>query len=148
MLLKKQNYTLLPSGEVYSPNPPQRTQWNRRRIWQWAVPGLLAVALLIALSISQLKRPQDATKLPGSSHPACPQFPALKALSSGREKFENEIKDAIDSKDFFEKSLRTMQGAVRIPTESFDDMGDVGKDPRWDIFGDFHKYLEKSFPLV
>lgn len=87
-------------------------------------------------------------KSPGSSQSACPQFPALKALSSEREKFEKEIKDEIDSKDFFEKSLQTMQGAVQIPTESFDDMGDVGKDPRWDIFADFHKYLEKSFPLV
>jgi len=41
-----------------------------------------------------------------------------------------------------------MQGAVQIPTESFDDMKPVGEEPRFDIFADFHEYLEKTFPLV
>jgi Gly-Xaa carboxypeptidase len=41
-----------------------------------------------------------------------------------------------------------MQGAVQIATESYDDMKLVGDDPRWDIFVDFHDYLEKTFPLV
>ena len=49
---------------------------------------------------------------------------------------------------FFEKSLKRMQGAVQIPTESFDDMGKVNEDPRWDIFIEFHDYLKKTFPLV
>lgn len=61
---------------------------------------------------------------------------------------EKEVKDAIDSKEFFDKSLKRMQGAVQIPTESFDDMGLVGEDERWDIFKDFHAFLEESFPLV
>jgi Gly-Xaa carboxypeptidase len=144
----KQNYTLLPQGEAYSPDPPQRTHLNRRRIWQWIVPGLLAVVMLLALSLTRLKRPQDVQRVPGSNQPACPQFPPLKALSSEREKFEREVKDEIDSKEFFDKSLKNMQGAIQIPTESFDDMRDVGEDPRWDIFADFHQYLEKTFPLV
>jgi hypothetical protein len=33
-------------------------------------------------------------------------------------------------------------------TESYDDMGPVGVDPRWDVFGPFHDYLLKAFPLV
>jgi Gly-Xaa carboxypeptidase len=41
-----------------------------------------------------------------------------------------------------------LQGAVKIPKESFDDMGQVGEDPRWNVFVDFHAYLEKTFPLV
>ena len=44
--------------------------------------------------------------------------------------------------------MKRMQGAVRIPTESFDDMGPVGEDSRWDVFKEFHKYLVESFPLV
>jgi Gly-Xaa carboxypeptidase len=56
--------------------------------------------------------------------------------------------DTIGSDEFFDKSLKRMQGAVRIPTESFDDMGPVGEDPRWDVFKEFHAYLEESFPLV
>ena len=33
-------------------------------------------------------------------------------------------------------------------TESFDDMEPVGVDPRWDVFGPFHDYLQQAFPLV
>ena len=56
--------------------------------------------------------------------------------------------DTIGSNEFFEKSLKRMQGAVRILTESFDDMGPAGEDPRWDVFREFHAYLEESFPFV
>ena len=33
-------------------------------------------------------------------------------------------------------------------TESFDGMGEVGADCRWDAFDDFHKYLLEAFPKV
>lgn len=33
-------------------------------------------------------------------------------------------------------------------TQSFDRMGPVGQDPRWEAFGPFHDYLLKAFPLV
>ncbi|KAI9051743.1 hypothetical protein LZ554_004783 [Drepanopeziza brunnea f. sp. 'monogermtubi'] len=79
---------------------------------------------------------------------ACPQYPALKALGAERQNFEKEVKDTISSPEFFEKSVKRMQGAVRIPTESFDDMGKVGNDTRWDIFQDFHAYLAETFPMV
>ena len=30
----------------------------------------------------------------------------------------------------------------------FDDLAPPGQDSRWDIFADFHEYLEQRFPLV
>lgn len=46
-------------------------------------------------------------------------------------------------------SAELLGGAIRIPTESFDDMSlDPKKDPRFEIFSDFHVYLNKSFPRV
>ena len=33
-------------------------------------------------------------------------------------------------------------------TESFDEMGPIGEDRRWDAFGPFHAYLHSAFPLV
>lgn len=54
----------------------------------------------------------------------------------------------LSGEDFFNASVERLQGAVKIPTESFDDMKPVGDDPRWNIFSDFHKYLEETFPLV
>jgi len=54
----------------------------------------------------------------------------------------------IDSPDFFDAAIANMAGAVQIPTESFDDMGPVGEDPRWEILFEFAEYLKKTFPLV
>ena len=157
MQLKTQNYTLLPQGEAdpLQPSPSsfanRRKQWNRRRIWTWAIPITLAVIFTLALIGSQLKsRGRDKGEpwpVPVTGKAACPQFPALKTLES-LEGLEKEVGETIGSDEFFDKSLKRMQGAVRIPTESFDDMGPVGEDPRWDVFKEFHAYLEASFPLV
>ncbi|OCF75812.1 hypothetical protein I204_03106 [Kwoniella mangroviensis CBS 8886] len=47
-----------------------------------------------------------------------------------------------------DRVINWLAGAVRVPTETFDDFGKVGEDDRWDKFHKFHEYLEKSFPLV
>jgi Gly-Xaa carboxypeptidase len=150
MQKKSQNYTLLSQGESDPLQPPaERLRWNRRRIWQWIVPGLLALTVVIALAITRATRGEHDIKWDHNNNlPACPQYPALKAMSIEREKLENEVKQTINSDEFFQKSLKNMQGAVQIPTESFDDMGKVGNDTRWDIFKEFHAYLGKIFPLV
>ncbi|TNY18491.1 hypothetical protein DMC30DRAFT_51975 [Rhodotorula diobovata] len=46
-----------------------------------------------------------------------------------------------------QRAIERLQGAVRIPTESYDDMAGP-EDPRFDIMGDLHGYLEKTFPRV
>ena len=61
---------------------------------------------------------------------------------------EDEVKKEINSDAFFDKSLKRLQSTVQIPTESFDDMGEVEEDPRWDVFVPFQEYLKKTFPLV
>ena len=33
-------------------------------------------------------------------------------------------------------------------TESYDNMGPVGEDPRWEVFGTLHTYLRKEFPQM
>jgi Gly-Xaa carboxypeptidase len=150
MQLKSLNYTLLPQGESDPLNPSrQRTRWNWKRIWQWAIPSIFVIVLILMLLISHvIKGKKDAQLLPNPGQPACPQFPAIQSLSDIRKKLEKEVRDEIGSDDFFDKSLKRMQGAVQIPTESFDDMGKVGEDPRWDVFIEFHDYLKKTFPRV
>ncbi|KAA1468984.1 carboxypeptidase S [Dentipellis sp. KUC8613] len=39
-------------------------------------------------------------------------------------------------------------GAIRIPTEIYDDIGKPGEDPRWNTQLVLHDYLEQRFPLV
>lgn len=54
----------------------------------------------------------------------------------------------ISTTAFRNTTIRRLSGAVQVKTESFDDLGAIGKDPRWDVFYTFHEYLEKTFPLI
>jgi Gly-Xaa carboxypeptidase len=56
--------------------------------------------------------------------------------------------DHILSAEFRNATIRRLSGAVQVKSESFDDLGVIGEDPRWDVFYDFHRYLEKTFPLI
>jgi Gly-Xaa carboxypeptidase len=71
-----------------------------------------------------------------------PIFPALRSQELV------SIDMYLESDTFLNKSVSRLSGAVRIPTESFDDMGPVGEDPRWNVFYPFHEYLAVTFPLV
>ncbi|QRV93992.1 Gly-Xaa carboxypeptidase [Ceratobasidium sp. AG-Ba] len=55
---------------------------------------------------------------------------------------------AYDADGFEAKAAEWLGGAVRIPTESYDNMGPVGDDDHWVVFDKFHKYLEEQFPNV
>lgn len=41
-----------------------------------------------------------------------------------------------------------LSGAVQIPTITYDDMGALGQDERWDVFYDMGAYLEATFPRL
>jgi Gly-Xaa carboxypeptidase len=47
-----------------------------------------------------------------------------------------------------ERQVKRLSAAVDVPTVSYDDNGDVGKDKRWKPFYRFHEVLEDLFPLV
>ncbi|BGP42648.1 hypothetical protein JCM10449v2_006660 [Rhodotorula kratochvilovae] len=49
--------------------------------------------------------------------------------------------------EYKQRAVERLQGAVRIRTESFDDMAGP-EDPRFDVMGDLHAYLEATFPRV
>ncbi|KAI6000973.1 hypothetical protein F5J12DRAFT_894602 [Pisolithus orientalis] len=59
-----------------------------------------------------------------------------------------ELEAIYASTDFKLHAIDLLTGAIRIPTESHDNSGPVGEDPAWNIFADFHEYLERVFPLV
>ncbi|KUJ21139.1 carboxypeptidase S [Mollisia scopiformis] len=56
--------------------------------------------------------------------------------------------DYISSLAFKNATIERLSNAVKIKTETFDDLGEIGVDKRWDVFYGFHDYLEKTFPLV
>lgn len=59
-----------------------------------------------------------------------------------------DITQQIGSPEFRSQAVQWLSGAVQIPTESFDAMGPIGEDKRWDAFGPFHSYLQSAFPLT
>ncbi|KAL3417219.1 peptidase family M20/M25/M40 [Phlyctema vagabunda] len=138
-----ETYSLLPRGEA-----TRAVKVQRGKFWQWL--GYCSLAVIITYSVWAIKAPanEDFHVEYDPSQPACPQFPALQSFSDDQAYIEKEIQDEFATAKFFEKSLKKLQGAIQIPTESYDGMGEVGEDPRWEIFNDFHVYLEDSFPLV
>lgn len=47
-----------------------------------------------------------------------------------------------------ELQVKRLSAAVHVPTESWDDNGDVDVDPRWKSFDEFHRILKWLFPKV
>lgn len=49
----------------------------------------------------------------------------------------------LKSPAFQNASIQRLSSAVQIDTQSFDDLGKVGEDKRWEVFFPFHEFLEK-----
>ncbi|KAH0836413.1 hypothetical protein J3R83DRAFT_8014 [Lanmaoa asiatica] len=76
----------------------------------------------------------------------CPQVEAL--TPPGYEALLGSLDEEFGSSEFQLKAYESLGGAVRIPTESYDDLGLPSEDPRWEIETKFHEYLESRFPKV
>jgi Gly-Xaa carboxypeptidase len=76
----------------------------------------------------------------------CPQ---MEPLFPGQKSEElKQMDEYLQTESFRNQSITRLSGAVKIPTMSFDDMGLIGEDPRWDIFYQFAEYLKDTFPLT
>ncbi|KAJ3558574.1 hypothetical protein NM688_g840 [Phlebia brevispora] len=76
----------------------------------------------------------------------CPQVPPL--LPSKHTKLDIVLDTLYNQNVFQHSAFEALGGAIRVPTESYDDLGPVGDDPRWDTFALLHAYLERTFPQV
>ncbi|KAF8141978.1 hypothetical protein EV363DRAFT_1425979 [Boletus edulis] len=76
----------------------------------------------------------------------CPQVEAL--TPPQHEALLRSLDQEFGSTEFKLKAYESLGGAVRIPTESYDDLGLPSEDPRWEIEAKFHEYLESRFPKV
>lgn len=85
---------------------------------------------------------QDVVLSKSSCHQPDALFP-----SSESDKLDEMYKH-ISSAKFKEESINRLSGAVQVPTQSFDDLGPIGEDPRWDVMYPFAEYLRKIFPLI
>jgi Gly-Xaa carboxypeptidase len=81
-------------------------------------------------------------KRQGSAQDVCPKVSKI----TPSDEFDSA--DQFFTSAYRDYSLAVWAGAVQIPSQSFDDLGDIGEDDRWRVFGELHKFLEKSFPVL
>ncbi|KAF9219764.1 carboxypeptidase S [Gyrodon lividus] len=110
--------------------------------------GLLSLALLVQhfwstlLPSAQLRESAGINALDN----LCPQVEAL--TPSGHANLLDILDEEYSSTAFKLKAYESLGGAIRIPTECFDDLGLPSEDPRWEIETKLHDYLESRFPKV
>lgn len=125
--------------------------------------GLMAVVFVFLLLIVFAILPEAPPDLVTNF---CPQAPALNAtgkaprLAGAEDDFgfspvaNSRSYGFRSSQDFYSDeytnfSLAALQGAIRIPTMSYDDMlQDPKEERRFDVFADLQDYLLKTFPLA
>ncbi|KAI3616852.1 carboxypeptidase s [Moniliophthora roreri] len=82
----------------------------------------------------------------GEPEAFCPQVDAL--VPKQNLFFWVVLGDTLDTDAFKTRAVEWLGGAVRVQTETFDDMGSIDEDSRWENRGAFHDYLLNAFPLV
>lgn len=76
----------------------------------------------------------------------CPQVSAI--TPSSHAPLVDTLDEEYGTKEFKLKAYESLGGAVRIPTICYDDLGTPEEDPRWEVFDEFHTYIEQRFPKV
>ncbi|KAJ5062488.1 hypothetical protein J3E74DRAFT_32895 [Bipolaris maydis] len=134
-------------GEQAVPHASSNNTFHKRKFATGAVLCLAALALLRNCSTTPtstwnfLSNP-NKHRVDSQCHQAEPLFPSRKT------KELDDMESYLTSDDFRNVAIERLSGAVKIPTQSYDDMGDIGTDPRWDVFYSFADYLSKTYPLA
>lgn len=135
---------------LYNPTRSSKRPFLNR--YSWAVAVILLVVFIGLLAVPKPDRQtgetdddyDDDAPIPDTSG-ICKQRAFVQLP---HDDISKALEKALSSEDYRKESAARLTGAVQIATESFDDMGPVGDDKRWDIFQDFHDYLEKSYPKM
>jgi len=123
---------------------------KRRERPRFVLPGLLLFAAIVLL-LAHINKPGHWKPWPihrqaGMAKSQCPQvnpmFPSIKS------KELSLMDEYLQTSKFRNESIARLSGAVKIPSISYDDLGPIGEEPRWDIFYDFAEYLKQQFPLI
>lgn len=137
----------LPVAHAPTPVPTSNTRSNSIKTIAKALALGLPLYALFAWHTNQAIIP---SALSGSS--AAVNFASQCVQPSPLKPSQNDALDKaydfLSTEKFLNASVARLSGAVRVKSESFDDLGAIGEDPRWDVFYDFAAYLEKTFPLI
>lgn len=132
---------------VRTSGPERRTS---SRAWRLVLLGLFAL-LLVSLHLfpiphvlfkhclSSLSKERPS----GNGNSWCPLSDVIVSQNDSLRASEHLMNDEVRA-----LQVKRLSDAVRVPTESYDDNGEVDEDPRWRTFEDFHAVLRQLFPLV
>ncbi|KAF8549259.1 carboxypeptidase S [Imleria badia] len=134
-------------GDLDQGIPPKSSQTiaTCRRLLR--IAGLLSLFLLVQRfwPLPDLLHGWESERVIGFDD-LCPQVEPL--TPAGHEALLKSLDEEYGSSEFKLKAYESLGGAVRIPTECYDDLGLPSEDPRWEIEAKFHEYLESRFPMV
>jgi Gly-Xaa carboxypeptidase len=135
------------------PQPTKRSRWQPD--WRALITTLVIMSFLFL--VQQTHHFFFDVLFPYNSHSShtvtslkdqCPQVKPLFPGSGSSTEALLKMESYLGSPAFRNLSVAHMAGAIQIPTQSFDDMGEIGVDPRWDIMYEMAAYLARTFPLV
>ncbi|KAH8648179.1 hypothetical protein BGZ60DRAFT_223907 [Tricladium varicosporioides] len=133
-----------------------RLEWSRESHQslrqRYLKPVIHTVALLSILTIFWCRFAghfQTSRHIPSHRfyEPKCPPQEII-SPKLHPEITEQNVEKLFKSEEFHKLSVERLAGAVKIPSEDFDDMGEVGEDKRWDVFFDIEDYFRQTFPLL
>lgn len=75
----------------------------------------------------------------------CEQVPKLSPSNTRVEQF---IRNKVEDPKYQTEIIGKLSGLIQIPSESYDDLGPVGQDDRWNIFFQVEKYIKTKYPIV
>ncbi|KAJ5819299.1 hypothetical protein N7474_004890 [Penicillium riverlandense] len=117
----------------------------------WLIRGALAfglVSALVAILGNPLKlvAPYGLDKYaPGKESGICQQVPKLSPKNTKVEQF---VREKVESPEYHREIINKLSGMIRIPSESYDELGPIGEDKRWDIFYQMEDYIKSKYPTV
>ncbi|KAJ7056190.1 hypothetical protein C8F01DRAFT_377331 [Mycena amicta] len=117
---------------------PSARQPPRRARWPVLVAAVGIVALLQWFMRFPTLAPHNTSKCPREE----PLFPIRNRA------LWQELADLHATDEFLQRAVSGLSEAVKIPTETFDDMAPVGEDTRWLTRAPFVDYLGQAYPLI
>lgn len=123
----------------YAPVPRQSSVWKKLGS---AALAFTVVGYMFCPHSRQMYSRVGGHVAPLTGDSLCPTQPKL--VPEGYTNLDFILRD----KEYAKEELKRFQGAIQIPTQSYDDMGPVDEDPRWDVFYNLSSYLKDQYPLV
>ena len=143
-----------------------RSRIATRLVLGLSLAALSTWALSSRIPPAQFRVGSLATLSPPFSSDPCPQ-PTPITPQKHTLVWEGLLQEAV-TEEYKKKATEWLSGSIQIMyvcscrkcgsgvlilyhvtrTESYDNMGPVGEDPRWEAFGPFHDYLFNAFPRV